>query len=453
MKLRGPQILALTFLALILVGSLLLELPVMSRDDRALSYLDALFTATSAVCVTGLATVNPAEQFSPLGYVVLVALIQLGGLGIMTFSALFLVLLRRQLDTESHRVLSDTFSGGAAPNLRSLLVVTVAFCFACEGIGALLLFATLPEAAWDQRLFSSIFHSVSAFCNAGFSTYPDSLIGLSHHPAALLVVMVLIVVGGLGFFVVHDVGDRLIHWRRRRQLRLQTRLVLGVSLALIVLGALGIHLSERHNTLRGMGWGEQVLHCVFQSVSARTAGFNSIDIGAVHQFGLFLLILLMFVGGSPGSTAGGVKTTTLGIILATLWSHLRGREEAEVLGRRIPRPVVQRAFSVVAFSFAITASSFILLHGAGGYLPAAAQGAATTPHPDLLLPLGFEVVSAYATVGLSANVTPDLTDFGKVLIILLMFVGRLGPLTLAVALVTDQRPLRYTLPSENVMVG
>jgi trk system potassium uptake protein TrkH len=446
MKLRGPRLLALSFLALIIVGTIALLLPGMALEGENVSVIDALFTSTSAVCVTGLITINPPETFSGAGMTVILVLIQLGGLGIMTFSALFLTLLRRQFDLSSHRALSDAYSGGSASNLPLLLIGAVGICLASEAIGALLLYHTLPGEPGFERGFDAVFHSVSAFCNAGFSTYPDSLIRLGETPIALWIVMGLIVTGGLGFFVIIDLIERFVT-RRRRRLRLQSRLVLGVSAGLTVLGALGIHLSEHDNVFADSSVGADILHSLFQSVTARTAGFNTIDLGEMRHFGLFIILLLMIVGGSPGSTAGGVKTTTLGIILATLWSHLRGRDDAEIFGRRIPKVVVQRAFIVVAFSLLIMGVTFVALRSLNAY-DSAALG-----QKNVLVPVGFEIVSAFATVGLSAGVTPHLHDVGKLIIIALMFIGRLGPLTLAIALVTEQRPLRYRLPEENVMVG
>lgn len=432
-----PAWVALSFLGLILAGTLLLKLPFATPDERPIGWIDALFTSTSASCVTGLVVRDSASGFTGFGQSVLLLLIQVGGLGVMTFSLLYLVLGGRA--SVEQRVLVEQTLVGAA-NLRPghLLRVVFLFTIACEAAGAALLFplfsGRLDDAAWQ-----SIFHSVSAFCNAGFSLLPDSLARFRADAGVNLVVMALIVLGGLGFLIVTDL---LRHRGRWRPLALHTKLAVAVSATLVVAGAAGFWLVESRRSLAGLGAGEQALASLFQSVTARTAGFNTIDFAALSPATLLGMIALMFVGGSPGSCAGGIKTTTAATLLLTLRAELAGRRFVNVFGRTLPR-------SAVAAAFAVTTSA-LLAANAGLFVLLATESSSSDPKH--FSDLAFESISALATVGLSTGVTPTLEPGSKLVLVALMFLGRVGPLTLA-AVLAGRRVDDWRHPTETVMIG
>lgn len=441
---RPQSYLVGTFGGLVVLGSILLALPVAHHQEE-LSYLDALFTATSAVCVTGLVVVDTGKDFTVFGQIVILTLIQLGGLGIMTFAALVMQLVGHRLSLRTQMVLYDVFyQRSAARSLRRRLGWIVAFTLMIEATGAALFMAMLPEeiGPWS-RAYVAVFHAISAFCNAGFSLFTDSLIGLDDNVGFMTVISVLIVIGGVGYMVVFEMIGR--GWRRlgpepmRHAWSLNTRVVLASSGILIVVGAVALDLlgtSSHADSVAGrMG------HGVFQSITARTAGFNTIEIAVLPTCSLLWLVLLMFVGGSPGSCAGGVKTTTLAVWAARLWARLRNQEDVTIGGRRIPPELVRRTGLLLGVAAVYNLTGVMLLS-----ITELDRGVWT------LRDVVFEQISAFATVGLSTGLTPDLTTVGKLWIIVTMFVGRLGPLTLAMV-VLDRRASLVRMPEERLMIG
>lgn len=448
MRAAGPgplRLLVGSFLVLIAVGTLLLKLPAATPADQPIGWIDALFTATSAACVTGLAVRDTGTGFTPFGQVVILLLIQLGGLGIMTFSLFVLALFRGRVSLAQRTILEQTVAGSLGQNLWPLLRLIFAFTFGTEGLGALLLFLRwAPEMGAGKAAWSAVFHSISAFCNAGFGLRPDSLTAWRGDPWVVLTVSALIVLGGLGFFTVWEI-------RRSRGLRsrlsVHSRLALAVSAVLIVLGTVAFWLLETRRAFAGMTWSEQLLAAFFQSVTTRTAGFNSVDIGVLSPGTLFLMILLMFAGGSPGSCAGGIKTTTLGVLVVATVTRLRGHGNVNVFNRTLAPQTVRNALSIaLGGAFVVTTAVFalVLLQAPGG--PLAEERA-------VFLDYLFETVSALGTVGLSTGVTADLSPASRLLVSLLMFMGRLGPLTIATSLATGGTEDDWRYPEEEVMVG
>jgi trk system potassium uptake protein TrkH len=433
------------FAAVIFLGALLLCLP-WAQHGRV-GFLDALFTSTSAVCVTGLTVVDTGTEFTFFGQVVIVLLIQTGGIGIMAFAALAFQLLGRRMSLQSQAVLQDTFfqrnvAGEFHRSFRVILMLT----FAIEATGALLIWAfLLPRMETGPALFSAVFHSVSAFCNAGFSIHSDNLISLRDSPAILIVIMLLIILGGLGYTVLNELWapigrrrSRSVGVRKPNVFSMNGRLVLWVTSFLLVGGAVGILVFGL--TSNEVTWGEKILNAAFQSVTARTAGFNSVDIGKMPETSLFILIVLMFIGGSPGSCAGGIKTTTTAIWGARIRAALRGERDVQLLGRRIPWEQVGRADLLVALAICWNMAGIMLLLATEAKLPESHLG------------LVFEQISAFGTVGLSTGLTPSLSSVGKIWIIATMFVGRLGPLTIAMWMMPMHKGhVRY--PKGTVMIG
>ncbi len=440
---RPEVLLVVTFAALIGLGTVLLSLPV-SQGAEPVGLLDVFFTATSAVCVTGLITVDTATAWSRFGQGVILVLIQLGGLGIMTFGALALQVLHVRFSFAGQAAVREAlFESSVRWTLRRALWQIIALTFGFEVVGAVLLRMGLGEAGVVGGWFDAVFLSVSAFCNAGFSVYSDSVKPLSASLVGMGALVVLIVAGGLGFPVWLELSERC--WRfvvRRGQrtvgLSLHARMVVGMSGLLVVGGAVALFVAGFVD-VEGV-WG-RVGHAVFQSVTARTAGFNTVGMELLPVPALLILILLMFIGGSAGSCAGGVKTTTVAVWLARVWARLRGREDVVLGGRRLPHDLVRRAALVLALGVLWNVAGIMLLS-----ISEAGRAGVRFEH------LIFEQVSAFATVGLSAGVTPTLSVVGKWWIIVSMFVGRLGPLTVALAVLRPPRTL-YRYPAERVMIG
>jgi trk system potassium uptake protein TrkH len=401
--------------------------------------IDALFTATSAVCVTGLIVKDTATHWSLFGKTIIMLLIQVGGLGIMTMTTLFAVLLGRQITLRGRIVAQEALGGAPKSGIARLVLVITLTTLLIEAIGASILFLRFLFA-YDFSFFSAayhaVFHSISAFCNAGFSLYTTSLEQFHSDIFINSVIIILIVLGGLGFGVLID----LFNYRSRRRLSLQSKVVLRTSFALVLLGAVVIFFLERSNplTLATMPFVNQVKAALFQSVTPRTAGFNTVEIRALHQTSIFLIIILMWIGASPGSTGGGIKTTTFSTLLAGVLAGVKGKSDIELMNRRLPINLVWKALAVAAIStlliFVVTST---LLATEGMTLQ------------DTL----FEVVSAFGTVGLSTGITPKLTSIGRLLITLTMFVGRVGPFTLALALTEREKKLRLRYPEEAIIIG
>lgn len=444
---RGPNelLLILSFLSLILIGSGLLLLPAATRGGE-ISLVDAIFTATSATCVTGLIVVDTGSYFSPFGQGVILALIQLGGLGMVTISSFFAILLGKRMPLKQRYIVRQTHASLHPHEFGQVVKRIVLFALSLEAAGALLLFLSWRrQFAPGEALWQAVFHSVSAFCNAGFSLFHDSLTRFQTDWGINAVFLVLIFLGGIGFLVIYDC-ERTIFYRG--QLSLHSKLALGTSAVLIVLGTCFFLALEWNNALRNFDWPDRVLIALFQSVTPRTAGFNTIDYGSLTSSTLILTLFLMFIGGSSGSTAGGVKTTTFAIFLATGLNRFQGRVVTNIMRRTVPERIVNESISIILLTIAILiVFSFSLQLSETGSVP-------HIQAPESFLQTNFEVVSACATVGLSTGITSDLTALGKIQITLLMFVGRVGPLAVAVAIARRyQRRIHYEFYRENVMVG
>jgi len=430
----------LSFAAAIVVGTLALMLPT-STTGGSHRFIDALFTATSAVCVTGLIVVDTGTFYTRSGQTIILCLVQIGGLGIMTFSVILLLVARRRISIRDKTIVRDTFTPVHSSEIYALVRRVFLSTFAIEGLGALCLWVFTP----DRALFSSVFHSVAAFCNAGFSLKSDNLMGYRYNAGVNLTVCSLIVLGGLGFFTHVELARLAL--RRPVRLSLHSRLVLLVTSLLIVGGAFSFYIFESRNTLKAETMKGIILISLFQSVTARTAGFNTVDLGRVTNATLFMVILLMFVGASPGSTGGGIKTSTLGVLVAMARSRWRGQATVNVFHRTIPYETVSRALVVLVLAFTLVTFAVLAL---------AFVEIGDTPYalsPQHFIELFFEVVSAFGTVGLSTGITPYLSDLGKFILILIMFVGRVGPLTVATAVGRQSPRGKFQYAEENVMVG
>jgi trk system potassium uptake protein TrkH len=420
-RLGGIQIFVLSFLALILIGALgLLVLPGIYTDER-LGVVDALFTATSAVCVTGLIVVDTATYFTPLGQAWILAMIQAGGIGIVTFTTLIIAMLGRRRSLRLEEAV-----GGASSILkhlesihliRSILAVT----FSVEALGALLLWLLWqPELGMAGAIWPALFHAVSAFCNAGFSLFSDSLIQFRDNPTTLAVISTLVVMGGLGFIVLEDLRGRLAA-KRLYRVSTHTRLVLVSTGVLLVAGWFFFALFEWRHELAGLTFVERLANAFHMAVTPRTAGFNSVDYAQLSNPSLFLTIVLMVIGGSPGSMAGGIKTVTASVLVLLFLTRLRGERSVHAFERTIPPGTVARAASLAIGGLAILGGAIFLLLISETAAPSAAEH-------DHFLRLVFEAHSAFGTVGLSMGpTTSELTPAGKLVITSLMFLGRVGP--------------------------
>ena len=441
-KLSSVQIIALGFFIMIGVGTALLMLPVSSRAPGGASFGDALFAATSASCVTGLIPQDTGTYWTTFGQIVLILLIQVGGLGFMSIATLFLLLLRRQLGLRQREVVVDSISynqlGGFVPFIRLVFAGT----FLTEGIGAVLLsIRFVPQMGWGKGIYYGVWHSVSAFCNAGFdlmgpySGEYSSFTAYAGDPLVSLTICALILVGGSGFLVWDDLARNKLRWRRYR---LQTKVVLTMNLILTLGGGLLFFLLERNNLGAGKPLGEQALSALFDAVTPRTAGFNSTDTGALSSGSLLLTMILMFIGGSPGSTAGGVKTTTVFVILLHALAGVRRERGANAFGRSIGDDTLKKATAVLYTN--------LLLALVGAIAICAVQTLSLT---EVL----FETFSAIGTAGMTMGITRDLVPISRFIIIFLMYCGRVGSISFAVALLEKKAIPPVTLPREDITIG
>jgi trk system potassium uptake protein TrkH len=439
-----PRLLVFSFGIIIITGTLLLQLPQAAVGEK-LSFLDALFTATSATCVTGLIVVDTGTKFTHFGQITILLMIQLGGLGLMTFSTFFLSILGKRLTLHNRAMVQDSFSHKPIRNVKDLLLVILISTFVIEFAGVILLTARFVETMpFPKALYYAVFHSISAFCNAGFSLFSDSLVSYQDDVLVNLTISGLIILGGLGFIVIYEISQtRTIHIRK---LSLHAKVVLYTSGLLIVGGAILFFALEYDNTLHSLSWKSKILTSLFQSITTRTAGFNSLDIGVLSNPTLFVMILLMVVGASPGSCGGGVKTTTLAIYFAIIKARLKNQTNVNILNRGIPSHVISKTITITFFTLSLICIGLFLL------LSTELAEVSHIESRGMFLELLFEVVSAFATVGLSMGVTAGLTSLGKTILIALMFIGRIGPLTMAIA-IGEKDKINLKMVKENVMVG
>ncbi|GGJ71480.1 TrkH family potassium uptake protein [Virgibacillus salexigens] len=435
-RLSPPQILALGFLVFIIVGTLLLKLPF--ATTVSVSWLDALFTATSAITVTGLVVVDTGSAYSLFGEIVIMSLMQLGGLGLMTFSVLLLMMLRRKVGLHQRILTQESLNLNEASigGLLRLVKLLFVFSIAIEAIAFVLLsIRWIPEYGWSEGIHQSVFHSISAFNNAGFSLWSDSLSGYVGDPLVNIVITGLFITGGLGFTVLVDIWDK----KSFRKLSLHSKLMLVGTFIINITALLTLFILEFSNpeTIGSFSFTDKLWGSYFQAVTPRTAGFNSLPIAEMTVPSILLLMLLMFIGAGSGSTGSGIKVTTFIVMLLATVSFLRGKSETTVFNRMIKVHTIVRALSIMIISIlAIFIAVFIL--------------SITEAAP--IMEIIFEVISAFGTVGLSMGLTTDLTSFGKCIIMVMMFIGRLGPLTLAFVFARQkQSSIRH--PEEEVFTG
>lgn len=436
------QMIALGFVSTILLGGLILSLPSASKDGISLPFIDALFTSASATCVTGLVVYDTYTQFSLFGQIIILCLIQIGGLGFMTAATFFLMMVRRKIGLTERDILTESVNafhiGGIVRLIRRIIIGAAIF----EGTGTILLAMRFcPQMGLATGLYYALFHSVSAFCNAGFdlmgkfSPY-TSLVPYQSDVLVNMTVMLLIVIGGLGFVVWDDIIE---HRLRYSGYKLHTKLVLLSTAFLITGGALLFYLMEKENTLLGMNPLEQLLASLFQSITPRTAGFNTVDTGVLTEGGTLLSMLLMMIGASPGSTGGGIKTITVMVILLATISYIRDSDDMNIFHRRLENGILKRAYC--------TATIYIVLSILGVFLLTISQ--------DLSIKdATFETLSAIGTVGLSTGITRELNTLSRMIIILLMYSGRIGSLTLAMAIMGRiNKKKTFRNPEEKIIIG
>lgn len=434
----ASQVFVLGFILTILLGTLLLTLPFSHIKD--ISFIDALFTATSATCVTGLTTIPITTHFSTIGQLIILFLIQIGGIGIMGYGA-FISLLLYKAFTRSSSQLQSIMDIYDVEKFRSIVISIFTFTITIELIGSILLYFSEPLVNYPplKRAYFAAFHAVSAFCNAGFSLFSDSFEQINSG-SFLFIIMALIILGGVGFWVLLDIQNINIFSPKKtlRNMSLHSKIALSVTIVLLLLGTCLFYISESNYTMAGLGQTKRMLHAVFLSVTARTAGFNSLPTAELANPTIFLLLILMLIGASPGSTGGGIKTTTIGILSLKLWQIITMKKDVEAFRRRIPEDNIIKALAILFISMIILSIGIFLLflyddHG--------------------FRPIIFESISAFGTVGLSTGITSELNDTAKFILSLMMLAGRVGPLTLALSLTISKKYTKYALPEEKVLVG
>lgn len=439
LTLSPPQILVLGFAAIIFIGTGLLMLPISTTTGEPLGFTDALFTSTSATCVTGLVVVDTGTTFSSFGEVVIMLLIQIGGLGFMTMATLFALVLKRRISLKDRLILQEAMNQSSMEGIVRLIRRVLLYSLVIEACGAVLLSIRWAfDMPLGRAIYYGVFHAVTMFNNAGFDLFGDfrSLTGYVYDPVVNFVVMFLIVSGGIGFIVLSD----LIDYRKQRRISLHSKVVLTMTAALLAVGFIVILIFEFTNprTLGSLNWGGKFFGALFQSVTPRTAGANTIDITGLRQATQFFIVILMFIGASPGSTGGGIKTTTFTIMVGAVIAMMRGREDIVMFRYRLAQERVLKALTIALLALLLVLTVSMIL--------------STTEEGDFLEIL-FETTSAFGTVGLSMGLTPDLTVFGKILISLTMFAGRLGPLTLAYALGPKKGKELYRHPEGKMIIG
>ena len=429
-KLKGVQVLALGFILVILIGALILTLPISTTSGESANFLDALFTATSAVCVTGLIVVDTGTYWNMFGQTVIMILIEIGGLGFMSFTTLIAIILGKKITLRERLILQD------AMNTFKMVKYVLVFTVSVQFFGALL-FSTqfVPEYGLGKGIFYSIFHSISAFCNAGFDILGNfsSLTSYNSNAVVILVASALIIIGGLGF----TVWSELYSSKSLKKVSLHSKMVILMTTVLVLGGTILMFLFENNNvnTIANMSFMDKVMNSFFASVTPRTAGFNSISTDGMTTAGQFLTIILMFIGGSPGSTAGGIKTTTIGILIVTIICVIQGREDSEVFKRRFSKDLVYKAFTLIFIGISLVIVVTMLL--------------SYTEKGASFISLFYETVSAFGTAGL----TSELSGIGKVLIMFMMYLGRVGPLTVVLSITRKKINSGIKYPEGKILIG
>ncbi len=445
-KISPTRMIVGSFLIVILIGTFLLLLPFASKSGESVGLLGALFTATSATCVTGLIVFDTYTQFSIFGQLIILLLIQIGGLGLVTLTTFVNIAVGRRLGFKSIQLASESINLSDSSKAKLLLKVVIGVALTAELIGTVLLsFAFVPQFG-PQGIYYAFFVSISAFCNAGFDVMGhmgaySSLTGFAGNAYVLIVVGVLIISGGLGFLVWQD----LINFKRTRHLRVHTKLVLLMTVSLLIIGTVGFAILEWNNsgTLGSLSISEKITNSIFQSITTRTAGFNSVDLTKTSAITKLFMTMLMFIGAAPGGTGGGIKVTTISVLLVAVLSVIKGREDAQVFGRRINQKVVYKSLAIFMLSIiAVFASSITLFFFTSGTFDA--------------MSAVFEAVSAFATVGLSVGVTAFMTPFAQCFTMVTMLIGRVGPVSMAISLALkgdSYKEAHTILPQADLTVG
>ena len=439
-KLNAVQILAIGFALLILTGGLILSLPISSASGEYTNYLDSVFTATSAVCVTGLVTIDTGTHWNTFGKIVIMLLIEIGGLGFMSLATFVAILLGKKITLRDRLIMQEAMNAFNIQGLVKMVQYVLGFAVGIQFIGVLLLSTQfIPEFGWKKGIFYSVFHSVSSFCNAGFDLFGNfqSVVNYYNNPVVLLTIAGLIIVGGLGFTVLIEI----FNFRKRKRLSTNSKVVLLITTSLVVLGTLFMFIVEYKNpqTIGNMNINDKILNSFFASVSPRTAGFNSVSTDGMTMAGKLMTIILMFIGGSSGSTAGGLKTATFGILVLTVISVLKGREETEAFGRRFSKETVYKAFTLFSVCMMLVITVTMIL---------------SITEPDkLFINLLYEATSAFATVGLTTGVTQDICSISKIVLIITMYLGRVGPLTVILAVINKREKSGIRYPETKILIG
>ncbi len=436
-KHKNPlHVIIIGFLSVIASGCILLLLPFSTKQP--ISFTNAIFTSTSAVCVTGLSVVS-INNFTLIGQIIILLLIQIGGLGYMSVTSFLLLSFKKKLSYEDKLILKESLNYPTMYDIMNFFKRILIFVIASETVGAVILSYIFYQHYGDTGIYYGIFHSISAFNNAGFSLFSNSLMPFRYNIIVNFVVISLIILGGIGFLVIDEII--LFRLKKIKRLSIHTKIVLYSSISLIIFGTIFIFLLERNGILQHQGFFKDLLVSLFQSVTTRTAGFNSIDISYMHSSTLFLFVILMFIGASPSGTGGGIKTTTAFVVFMSIYSYIRGEKEVIAFGRKISEDIVKRAFVIFSLS-----SIFVVL---------ASFTLSDLEHFSFLSVL-FETVSAISTVGLSVGTNLSLSahfsDVGKFIIIILMFVGRIGIFTFSIALLKKRRTRNYSLPEGRVFL-
>lgn len=442
LKLQPAQVVLISFGIWIGLGTLLLALPVSMNSGKSMGFVDAFFMATTSSCVTGLTTLSPADDLSVFGQMVILILIQVGGLGIMTLSSSMAVIMGKSLQMREQVIMQDVLDTSNSEELLSLIIDIIRYTFTVEFIGAVILTVAFYQEGYEigQSMYLGFYHSISAFCNAGIALFTNSLDEFKHSETILYTIMGLVTFGGLGFSVIKDLTNAVKNRTSIRELSLHTKIVLTTHFSILIISTLYLFFSEFLNAFQDMGIWERFNISLFHAVIVRTAGFGLMDLNTLHPHSLYFLIIVMFIGASPGSTGGGIKTTTMAVLLQSITATLRGKNHVEFFERRIPQQVVVKAIAIFIISLIICSSSILIM---------------MRLEPDKnFLDIFFECVSAFATVGSSLGITPLLSSAGKICISLLMFVGRVGPLTLVLAISSRAvLPKKVEYPEGKILIG
>lgn len=440
-RLSKVQTIALGFFLIIVAGTLLLMLPIASRDGHSTGFFHALFTATSSTCVTGLVVVDTYTNWTLFGQVVILALIQIGGLGFITIGMFFSIFLKRKIGLKERNLIQESVNTLQISGIVRLVKKIVCYTIAFEGIGAILLMTRfIPRFGWLKGIWYGIFHAISAFCNAGFDLMgqfePYASLTMYYDDIVInIVVMALIIIGGIGFIVLDDISKHKWHIKKYM---LHTKIVLMMTAVLTLGGALCFYLFERNNLLLGMDAKGQILSSLFGSVTTRTAGFNTLDTGAYTEATRMLTVILMFIGGNPGSTAGGIKTTTMLVILLYIWANLRNKRGLNIFGRRLDEDAIKKASTVFCINLILATVCVTIM-----------SALETLPLSDIMM----EVFSAIGTVGISTGITRDISMVSKYMLIILMYCGRIGSMSFALAFTEKKKSNPVQLPVEQITIG